>query len=379
MIKRPFREHHLLNFLDLFSAQNLPMDLYMSHYFRSNKALGPKDRGFIAETAYGMIRWQGLLDYFCQNKEDWEARYQFFINEDLEKHLQNKEIPLHVRLSYPQCLYDLLEKSLGQEEAIKFCLASNKPAPTTVRINSLKTTREEILQRWQALYQVSPCEQAETGVQFFKKMNFFELEDFKQGLFEVQDEGSQLLAHLVKPLPGQQVLDYCAGSGGKTLAFAPEMKSKGQIYLHDIRPHALLEGRKRLKRAGIQNAQFIQPDSPALSKLKKKMDWVLADIPCSGTGTMRRNPDMKWKFTETLLRRLIGQQRMIFEKALSFLQPEGRIVYGTCSVLNEENEEQVAHFLKTYPIELEGDILKTSPSKSSMDGFFGAVFKLKVS
>ncbi len=121
--------------------------------------------------------------------------------------------------------------------------------------------------------------------------------EFKQGLFEVQDEGSQLIANLMDPTPGDQVMDYCAGSGGKTLAFAPKMQHRGQIYLHDIRPWALDEARKRLKRAGIQNAQVVLPEDPKLNKLRGKMDWVLVDAPCTGSGTFRRNPDMKWKFS----------------------------------------------------------------------------------
>ena len=136
-------------------------------------------------------------------------------------------------------------------------------------------------------------------------------------------------------------------------------KGKGQIYLHDIRSFALQEARKRLKRAGIQNYQILEPDSSHLSKLKKKMDWVLVDAPCSGTGTLRRNPDMKWKFNEEMLTRLKGQQRMIFEKALSFLKGEGRIVYATCSLLREENQDQVDHFLSTYSLTIEGSPLQT--------------------
>jgi 16S rRNA C967 or C1407 C5-methylase (RsmB/RsmF family) len=222
---------------------------------------------------------------------------------------------------------------------------------------------------------VVPTSTSPLGITFQKKINFFELPEFKEGLFEVQDEGSQLLAFLVKAKPGQQVLDYCAGSGGKTLAFAPSMQNKGQIFLHDVRPKALLECRKRLRRAGIQNAQTVAHDSPKLSKLKKKMDWVLVDAPCTGTGTLRRNPDMKWKFSQEILSRLIGQQRMIFEKALSYMRPEGRIVYATCSILQEENQEQIEHFLKTYSLELEGETFQTFPALGGMDGFFGAILK----
>ena len=187
----------------------------------------------------------------------------------------------------------------------------------------------------------------------------------------MQDEASQQVAALVQAKPGDHVLDYCSGSGGKALAFAPAMDGKGQIYLHDIRAHILQEAKRRLKRAGVQNAQVLTTDK--LKPLKKKCDWVLVDAPCTGTGTLRRNPDMKWRFTGEMLQRLIGEQRTIFEKALSYLKPEGRIVYATCSILKEENSEQIAHFLKTYGLKLEDSPLQTLPEEGGMDGFFGAV------
>lgn len=375
MIQRPFRDHHLLCLLQAYENQQYPLDLFISQYFRANKALGSKDRGAIAETAYAMTRWQGLLDYLCEKPVTWEKRFAFFEKFKIEDYDTEESIPAHIRCSFPKHLYDLIVKSHG-EEGHQLCRISNSPAPTTVRINPNKTTREAMLKRWQEVYSVSPCDRAEYGIIFHKKINFFSLPEFQEGLFEVQDEGSQLLSDLVKVQPGQLVMDYCAGSGGKSLAFAHRMKGTGQIFLHDVRSHALMEGRKRLRRAGIQNAQSAAADDPKLKRLKKKMDWVLVDAPCSGTGTMRRNPDMKWKFDENTLKRLVGQQRTIFEKALSFVNPkEGRIVYSTCSILQEENEEQLAHFLKTYNLSLEEDKFQTLPSNGGMDGFYGVVLK----
>lgn len=369
----PFREHHILCLLKEYEKQRLPLDLFISHYFRAHKALGSKDRGFIADTVYEIIRWKGLIDYLCKDAPTWEKCLSIYLNEDLKKHQQNEEIPYHIRFSFPKILFDLIVKSHGLEKGIELCQISNSPAPTTVRINPLKTTREKMLQKWQSHYFVSPCKFSENGINFHKKINFFSLPEFKEGLFEVQDEGSQLLANLIKAIPGQKVLDYCAGSGGKTLAFAPRLELRGQIFLHDIRDFILQEARKRLKRAGIQNAQVIRAhEFSKLKKLKKKMDWILVDVPCSGTGTLRRNPDMKWKFTEEMLHRLLGQQRVIFEKALSFLQPQGRIVYATCSMLKEENQQQIDHFIETYGLKIEGTFFQTLPTESGMDGFFGA-------
>jgi 16S rRNA (cytosine967-C5)-methyltransferase len=375
MNKIPFRPYHLLALLKAYDQQSLPLDLFISHYFRANSALGSKDRAFIAETIYALIRWRTLLDYLSPSDPSWESRYQIYMDTDMNQIQQREDIPLSIRVSFPTHLFQLFETNYGTQQAIELCLASNKPAPTTVRVNTLKTTREELLNLWKDLYEVSPTTYSAEGIQFHKKINFFSLPEFKSGFFEVQDEGSQLLAQLVKVQPGQQVLDYCAGSGGKTLAFAPAMQHKGQIHVHDIRPHALQEARVRLKRAGIQNSQVLLPDSPQLVKLKKKMHWVLADVPCSGTGTLRRNPDMKWKFDEQTLPRLIGLQRQIFEKALSFMRPDGRIVYGTCSILKEENQHQLEHFLHTYQLCVEGDIFQSLPIPGGMDGFFGVVLK----
>ncbi|NGX55460.1 MAG: hypothetical protein KR126chlam2_01095, partial [Chlamydiae bacterium] len=263
----------------------------------------------------------------------------------------------------------------GEEKAMRLCQICNTPAPTTVRINPLKTTREELLAQWEKEYEVTPCDHSTYGIQFKKRIPFFTLDAFKNGLFEVQDEGSQLIALKVKSSPGDQVMDYCAGSGGKTLAFAHQMEGRGQIYLHDIRPLALQQARKRLCRAGIQNGQFLTPEHPLLEKLKKKMDWVLVDAPCSGTGTLRRNPDMKWKFDDDLVKKLVGEQRVIFERALSFVKPGGKITFATCSILREENEEQLAHFLKVYDLKMVGDPFVSLPSFGGMDGFFAVTLE----
>lgn len=376
MAKLPFREHHLFELLYAYDSQKLPLDLCINQYFRKHPALGSKDRAFIAETTYSLVRWQGLLDYLAPDST-WEERFEVLQNSEIPELIKNQEIPLHNRVSFPEYLFDLIKASHGEEKAIELCLVSNVPAPTTIRVNTLKITRDELFKRWNTEYDISPTKVSPEGIVFHKKINFFQLPEFKAGLFEVQDEGSQLLAQLVQTKPGDLVLDYCAGSGGKTLAFAPLMQNKGQIYVHDIRPWALLEARKRLKRAGIQNGQLLLPDSPQLTKLKKKMDWVLVDAPCTGTGTLRRNPDMKWKFEPDTLYRLIGQQRTIFEKALSFLKPRGKIVYATCSLLKEENQEQMEHFIKTYDLTIEQEPFQSLPSEGGMDGFFAVVLRRK--
>lgn len=374
----PFRIFHLHNLLTGYTDQTLPVDLYIHHYFKAHKALGSQDRGFIAEAFYGLIRRQSLIDYLTDNSKDWEVRIKAYFDEDINKLSHDTSIPLLARISFPEDLFEAIARSHGPEKAAEICRTCNFPAPTTVRVNTIKISRDELFKRWKDVYDISLCSASATGIIFHKKISFFSLEEFKKGYFEVQDEGSQLLANLVQVKPGDQVLDYCSGSGGKTLAFAPFMESKGQIFLHDIRPRVLSEAKKRLKRAGVQNAQIIDAEETLrLNKLKKRMDWVLVDAPCTGTGTLRRNPDMKWKYESAMLQRLVGQQRQIFERALSFLKPGGKIVYGTCSILNEENRGQIDHFMKAYDLQLVGDPFECIPTPGGPDGFFGAVLERK--
>ena len=374
-IPLPFRQHHLYTFLEAYDKDTRPLDACLHAYFRHHKALGSKDRGFIAETVYALIRWLSLLDYLSDEPHSWEKRVEVLQGLDVEQTLQREDIPLHIRLSCPKGLFDRLVGEYGLEKGSEICRVNNTPAPTTIRVNTLKITREALLDRWKGRYVIRPTTDSPEGITFINRANFFEIPEFKEGLFEVQDEGSQLLAAHVKPKSGDLVIDYCSGSGGKTLAFAPQLQGSGQIYLHDIRPHALQEARIRLRRAGIQNAQVILPDSPQLARLKKKMQWVLIDAPCSGSGTLRRNPDMKWKLDDETITRLVGQQRTIFEKGLSYMHPEGRIVYGTCSLFREENQDQMDHFIRTYGLCIEGQPFQSLPTVGGMDGFFGVVLK----
>ncbi|BBI17315.1 RsmB/NOP family class I SAM-dependent RNA methyltransferase [Neochlamydia sp. S13] len=374
-MKQSFRAYHLLQLLSTYDEQNLPLDAFINSYFRSHKALGSKDRAFIAENAYFLIRWIRLIDYLIQESPDWNKRVALLPYFDWQSHQNNPSIPAAIRVSFPDSLYNILVESYGALRASELCLVSNTPAPTTIRANTLKATRDKLLELLQDKYEVSSCLASSHAINFLQRINFLAIPEFQAGLFEVQDEGSQLLANLVQCQPGQLVMDFCAGSGGKTLALAPSMQNKGQIFLHDIRSYALQQAKKRLKRAGIHNGQIMQANDPKLKKLKKKMDWVLVDAPCSGTGTLRRNPDMKWRFEIEGLKMLIGQQRTIFEKALSFMKPDGRIIYGTCSLLSQENEYQLKHFIKSYHLKVENQIFQSFPSLGGMDGFFGVVLK----
>ena len=379
MLSIPFRQQHLLRLLTDYEQHTQPLDYFMSVYFRTHKALGSKDRAYISEIIYGLIRWKGLYDFILGDRAGWPERLALFFEKPAESYLSDWRLPLHIRYSVPESLFREMVDSFGEEKAKEICLASNFPAPTTVRVNTQKITRQELLDKFLAHgFDVSCCKESTFGIRFHKKIHFFGLPEFKEGYFEVQDEASQLVAEMLAATPQQRILDFCSGSGGKTLAFAPKLAGTGQIYLHDVRLSALHEARERLKRAGIQNAQIIHStELDKLKKLKKQMDWVLVDAPCSGTGTLRRNPDMKWKFSIELLERLVSQQRVIFEQALSYLKPNGTIIYATCSLLKRENQDQVAHFLKTYALEMVGEPFQSIPEQGMKDGFFAVCFRRK--
>lgn len=374
MTKKTFREHHLLTILSKYENQMLPLDHFLKKYFHVHKAIGSKDRKVLCENIYSMIRWKDLLDYLCNKPISWETRYRKLIQIKPDHFFDNAQIPLHIRLSFPKELFSLIVESLGEEKARFFCRASNSTAPITVRVNLLKTSRKKLLKTWEKKF-AATCGSFHTAVILPKRVNFFTLPEFKMGHFEVQDEASQRLADLVAVEPGQLVLDFCAGSGGKSLAIAPKMQGKGQIFLYDIRKHTLIEAKKRLKRAGIQNAQVLLLDSSQKKSLYEKFDWVLVDAPCSGTGTMRRNPDIKWRFTSKMLQKTLEKQRLIFEQALRFVKPGGYIVYMTCSVLRLENEEQTEYFKKTFSLNTISSAFNTLPLNSNEpDGFYGQVF-----
>ena len=317
------------------------------------------------------MRQKSLLDALRIRKNE---SLLSLLEEELDVLLEAaKDLPPAVRYACPPDLYEALVHSYGPE-ADAICLANMGEAPLFIRANPIKTTRAFLQEKLQAegiaSEEVSGMEHA---LRLKRRANLFALPLFQEGWFECQDIGSQKIAEMVEVQPKQKVLDYCSGSGGKSLAFAYRMKGQGQIFLHDIRKGALLEAKKRLRRAGIQNVQWVHADEEEkLQRLRSSCDWVLVDAPCSGTGTFRRNPDMKWRWTKEMLGRITQEQRSIFEKALFFLKPNGTILYATCSVLVEENQEQVAFFEKTYGLE-QKECFRSLPEEGGMDGFFAAV------
>ncbi len=369
-MEKAFLNKHINIFLRELSESNLPLDLSLSRYFKAHKNLGSKDRKIIGDTIYGMVRWKSLLD--ALNPKDRLLCYQ---NIDWQKISQDISLPPFAKIGLNLFLYEKLFNAFGDQKTKELGRIFNTPAPMTIRANLLKTSREELLKTLQQKFECFPCTHSECGIQFKKREPLFTLPEFKQGLFEIQDEGSQLVAKQVEAKPKDLILDYCSGSGGKTLAFAHLMQHSGQIYLHDIRKTVLLEAKKRLKRAGIQNAQVLASDHAQLKKLKNKCDIVLIDVPCSGTGTLRRNPDQKWRIDASMLQKLLEEQRKIAKEAHFYLKPGGKLIYATCSILPEENESQVEFLLKELTLTLEKPPLSILPSENGMDGFFSAVFR----
>lgn len=291
---------------------------------------------------------------------------------DPSNYRDDLRIPAHIRYGASSCLYQRLLSAYGEEATQKICLVNNGRAPLTIRINPLKASRDKLLRSLSKQFKVSPCLHSPLGFYFHEKVNLPSIPEFKEGLFEIQDEASQLGSALIKAQPKQHILDYCAGSGGKSLAFSHLLNNSGQIYLYDVRSFALKKARLRFDRAGIQNVQFTLPKNR-----KGKMDWVVVDVPCSGTGTFRRNPDLKWKFERVGLKTLQKKQREIFKNAFSYLHSNGTIVYMTCSILPEENEEQLLYFQNEFGLKVI-EKFQTLPIENGMDGFFAVSLNTEV-
>ncbi len=308
--------------------------------------------------------------------------------------------PLWVRANIPEWLLPSFERGYG-DAVLCEGEALAKRAPIDLRVNVLKSYPEKILKTFADAY-AKPTPYSPLGIRVplpgvERKMPLLEATaEHAKGYFEIQDEGSQIAAMMVDARADSQVMDYCAGAGGKTLALAAAMENQGQLYAYDKDPHRLRKIFDRLKRAGIRNTQVLRPgDMAALSSLAGRMDVVLVDAPCSGTGTWRRRPDIKWRLSEKSLRARIEEQATILDAARQQVRPGGRLVYVTCSLLPEENEDQVQAFLTRHPdftaapyerfwwgalrkdpvaSALDSNsLLQLTPARHNTDGFFIAV------
>jgi len=393
-----------------------PADAQLRQFFRDHKNLGHRDRGLVADTVYAALRRRRLLESVTPTASPREIALATLVKlqgvglGQVESALKPGEkawlaglkaldldsLPFAVRADLPDWVLERLLPVLGEAELLALARGLQDPAPLDLRVNTLKAPREGVLDRL-AFDEIdaAPTRYSPIGVRLRDKPALNQHPMFLDGAVEVQDEGSQLLGMLVEPRRGEMVVDFCAGAGGKTLQMGAAMSSSGRVYAFDVSDKRLDNLAPRLKRSGLSNVfpQRIANENDAkVKRLRGKIDRVLVDAPCTGLGTLRRNPDLKFRQTVEGLAELNAKQRSILAAAASLVKPGGRLVYGTCSLLREENEDIVDAFVSEHPdfrivparailarqgvtLPLEGPYLRLYPHVHGTDGFFAAVLE----
>jgi 16S rRNA (cytosine967-C5)-methyltransferase len=393
-----------------------PADAVLSRFFREHRALGHRERGFIAETLYAVVRrlrWlhrltgpegtpRQLLLAWLARGEGWAMhKFDGLVSAPERQWIEGikaaalPEGSLAERADLPDWLAERLLAHHGEAAFLELAHSLNRPAPLDLRVNTLKASRDEVLARLAADgIAASPCPFSPHGIRLRDKPALQKHPLFVDGAVEVQDEGSQILGFLVQPRRGELVIDFCAGAGGKTLQLGAMMRSTGRLYALDIVGKRLAALRPRLARAGLSNVHpllLAHERDARLKRLMGKADRVLVDAPCSGLGTLRRNPDLKWRQTPEAVAEMAARQRDILAAAAKLLRPGGRLVYATCSLLDDENDGIVDAFLAAHPefaplvaeqilggqgiAPKTGERLRLSPSVHDTDGFFAAVLE----
>ena len=389
-----------------------PADGILRHFFRENPLLGGQDRAFIAETVFGILRHRFFLESLTERITPRSLVLAYlvkfsgmnlreltsFISESETKWLSEIKaikldtLPLAIQAEFPEWLVEKLKQFMTDEDILNLGFSLQKSAPLDLRVNTILAKRNQVLETLsqegieaqETLY--SPC-----GIRLTGKPAINRHELFLSGKIEVQDEGSQLLGYLLAPKRGEMVVDFCAGAGGKSLLLGALMNSKGRLYAFDISEKRLSNLKPRFKRSGLSNLhaqRIVNENDIKVKRLAGKIDRVLVDAPCSGLGTLRRNPDLKWRQSPQSIEELKTKQAAILSAAASLLKPGGRLVYATCSFLPEENQQVVHDFLNTHPqfsllncaellaqqkISLDtGEFLQLSPQLHQTDGFFAA-------
>lgn len=378
---------------------------YASHeiekVLKSNRQWGSKDRAFVAETVYDTIRWKRMIEASMGRALSAESIWEFvgtwFVLEGQQlpnweefKKLNKKNIlkrnhtatenNFAVSQSIPDWMDELGTKELGEAIWKKEIQTMNQTASIVLRTNRLKTNRADLQKKLKKEgIETEVLAHYPDALVLVERANVFRTEAFKQGWFEVQDAGSQLIADYLSVAPGMRVVDACAGAGGKTLHLAALMKNKGQIYAMDIHEWKLKELKKRAKRNGVQNVQTKLIDSTkTIKRLENSVDRLLLDAPCSGLGVLRRNPDSKWKLSAEFVEKIKKDQADILSNYSKMVKNGGAMVYATCSILPSENQEQVQSFLKTHPeFKLKRE-KQSMPSESGFDGFYMAYLEKDV-
>lgn len=416
-----------IDILERIENSRVPMDTTCGDYFRVRRYIGSKDRAVTVQRVYDVTREHARLGWWLEkNRHEDTPRARLLahlvlVEDQKEKRLRDlfdgskyapeplsqaeialiqklqdqkldhPGMPLPVRVECPPLYEDSLRVYFGDEFEQEM-LALIEPAPLDLRVNTYQCPRDKA----KSYLEADGIETDETpyspwGLRARGKAFLSKTKAFAKGWIEIQDEGSQMIAYLCDPRPGQQVLDYCAGAGGKTLALAAAMEKKGRIVAMDTEERRLDKGRARFKKAGLADMIEVRPLSDDqhrrwLRRQKGTFDLVLLDVPCTGTGTWRRNPDMRWKTYGPGLEELVEIQKEILEKTAKTVKPGGRLVYATCSLLSAENEEQVAHFLglhaefrlKPVSEKLGGNYMRLTPQRHNTDGFFAAILEKTV-
>lgn len=365
-------------------------------YARVNRNWTPDDKSFFAEAVYGIVRHKRFLEFIADSEELWGVIGAYlmiknlkpvsrpeFRNQDIAKmqSRRNGKKAAAVEHSFPDWLFELGKAEFGAEwPAIMQSL--NKEPSIFLRANTLKSKSEKLIQDLKSekieASKIPGAIALPDGVTLKERKNVFATQAFKRGDFEMQDGGSQAIAPLLQVEPGQQVVDACAGSGGKTLHLAALMKNKGKIVAMDIQDQKLADLKQRAVRAGATIIETQLIDSPkVIQRLQNSFDRVLIDSPCSGLGVLRRNPDTKWKLDPGQIGALCETQKDILTRYSAMCKPGGLMVYATCSILKRENEEQVQWFLKSQAGKNWSLVseLRIWPHLHGFDGFYAAVLK----
>ena len=402
--------------LTVILAARAPADAQLREFFREHRNLGHRDRGVIADTVYAALRRRRLLEHVTPHASPREIALAALVklggvgisqfDSALKpgerewlgtlKALDLETLPFEIRVDLPDWVIARLRRTLADDEILALARSLQQPAPLDLRVNVLKAPREGVLDRFD--HDEIPAQATRyspIGVRLRGKPQLNTHPMFLDGAIEVQDEGSQLLGLLVEPRRGEMVVDFCAGAGGKTLQMGAAMGSSGRLYAFDVSDKRLTQLGPRLKRSGLSNVfpqRIANENDPKVKRLRAKIDRVLVDAPCTGLGTLRRNPDLKVRQTEDGLPELNAKQRAILEAAAGLVKPGGRLVYGTCSLLAEENEDIVTAFLAAHAdfhlvpansvferqgiaIPGTGDYLRLLPHVHETDGFFAAVLE----
>ncbi len=392
-----------------------PADATLSSYFRAQKT-GSRERAFIAETAYAVLRrrrWLTRLAGAGANPGQLALaallRLQGVNLRQLDGVLDAQEmawaadlkakpepvLTLAEQADFPDWLAERLSQHMSAEEMLELARALNRPAPLDLRVNEIKAKRDETIARFAAEgIAGEPCRYSPQGIRLATKPLLSRHPLYFDGSIEVQDEGSQLLGYLLAPKRGEMVVDFCAGAGGKTLLLGALMRSTGRLYAFDVSDKRLAKLKPRVARSGLSNvhpACIAGENDQRVKRLAGKIDRVLVDAPCSGLGTLRRNPDLKWRQTPESVAELTRKQGDILASASRLLKPGGRLVYATCSILGEENEGVVDGFLSAHPdfhrisarevlakqgIAVDcGEDMRLAPHRHGTDGFYAAVLE----